>query len=377
MKSSMAWLSCALIAGAAALGLARGMAPDTPAKDQPSVEQLIERLDSADFPAREEATRALMGRLEALPALRQARRSGSPEVRRRATRIIEVLRAQANKRRVPRLLERVKGGQVDQFIDQMLAMPRQVDDPAWDALAALAEAIRQRANKEYKKTVPFPDMEKMGKLWRTATPDRIDGLFDKSRFLSGWRALAYQVSDRNGVVYCILVCQGPIRGDSQIGHSVVFANGDIRLAGPNGGAGTICDSIVFCEGSIETDDVARCILIATGTITIKGANEGNVVVIPNAREPLGLLKLFDVRQAGVAVGPAGAGVVVSEVRAGSPFARAGFQVGDRVTAADGKKVSNPEQFRRVVRRGTMAEEDVVFTVQRAGRTLDIPVALTD
>jgi S1-C subfamily serine protease len=102
-----------------------------------------------------------------------------------------------------------------------------------------------------------------------------------------------------------------------------------------------------------------------------------VVVILNAREPLGLLKLFDVRQAGIEVGPSGAGVEVRKVVAGSPFARAGFRVGDRVTAADGQKFSSPGQFRRAVRRGTMANEDVVFTVRQAGRTLDLAVALTD
>jgi hypothetical protein len=352
------------------------MAADAPAKDQPSVEQLINRLDSDDYPTREEATRALAGRVEALPALRRALRCGSPEVRGRAAGILRVLRPQASKQRVPRLLARIKDGQADLFIDQMLAMPGQVDDTAWEALTGLAEAIRLQANKEHKKTVPFPEIEKRGKLWRTATPARINGL-DKDRDLDSWRALAYQVFGRSGVVRCLLVSQGPVRCDMHIGYSIVFANGDIKVANPDGhGAGTICDSIVFCDGSIETDDVARCILIATGTVKIKGANEGNVVVIQNAREPLGL-KLFDVRQAGLEVGPSGAGVEIRKVVAGSPFAQAGFRVGDRVTAAAGTKVTGPEQFRRVVRRGSMANEDVVFTLRRAGHTLDLAVALTD
>ena len=48
--------------------------------------------------------------------------------------------------------------------------------------------------------------------------------------------------------------------------------------------------------------------------------------------------------------PRDAGVLIGEVEAESPAARAGLQVGDIVTAADGEKIDSPSDLSRAMRR---------------------------
>ena len=71
------------------------------ATQQPTVEQLIERLGNRDFKAREAAAKALAVRAEeALPAMRKAITHPDPEVRQRLEQLVaETERATKNPRR--------------------------------------------------------------------------------------------------------------------------------------------------------------------------------------------------------------------------------------------------------------------------------------
>jgi hypothetical protein len=84
----LAWLALLLPFGVVAL--AQGAAPATQSK--PTVEQLIEKLASRDFHAREAASKELgaLG-IAALPALQKARANPDPEVRRRLEELIPPL----------------------------------------------------------------------------------------------------------------------------------------------------------------------------------------------------------------------------------------------------------------------------------------------
>jgi hypothetical protein len=367
MKSWSTWVLVAALASVAAVPFLA--APATaPAQQQPSVDQLIERLNSDDFHAREAATRALLEREDALPALRKALRSRHTEVRRRAGEILKSLQAKSSPKRKQRLLARIKDGQVDEFIDQMLAQPDQVDEQTWQALLDLTKRILARANKQGGKRIPFPVVGR--RRDEAVLPEVIDNGDIRNR-----RALANRLTSDCGAVGSVLVSQGPCRFEQRVVQSIVFVNGDLDVISP-AGAGLIGNCVVFCDGSIETGDVGKSVLIATGPIKIT-VKHPDAVVIPNARNALGLLKLFDTRQAGVEVEEARAGVVVKAVLDGKPFAKAGVRAGDRVLAIGGKKLANMEQFRRAVRRGAMANEDVALTLERSGRKLEITVPLTD
>ncbi len=60
---------------------------------------------------------------------------------------------------------------------------------------------------------------------------------------------------------------------------------------------------------------------------------------------------------------------VDIVNPGSAAERAGFQAGDRVLSVDGQKIESFGEMQRIV--GTSADQPLTFTVERAGKTLDI------
>ena len=60
---------------------------------------------------------------------------------------------------------------------------------------------------------------------------------------------------------------------------------------------------------------------------------------------------------------------VDIVNPGSAAERAGFQAGDRVLSVDGQKIESFGEMQRIV--GTSADQQLTFTVERAGKTLDI------
>jgi regulator of sigma E protease len=60
---------------------------------------------------------------------------------------------------------------------------------------------------------------------------------------------------------------------------------------------------------------------------------------------------------------------VDIVNPGSAAERAGFQPGDRVLSVDGQKIESFGEMQRIV--GTSADQPLTFTVERAGKTLDI------
>lgn len=77
----------------------------------------------------------------------------------------------------------------------------------------------------------------------------------------------------------------------------------------------------------------------------------------------------------------GAGVEIKEIRRKNPFALglfvAGLRTGDVITAIDENKTPTKEVFRKVLRRKLAEGRPLTFTVQRAGKTLEVPIAVKD
>jgi hypothetical protein len=284
--------------GALALaGAAQDQGPQ-PRPDPPeSVERLIEQLGSQRSRVREEATRKLMGRPDALPALKKALRSPDAEVRRRAREIIDEIENGPKRRKLDRLLARVKDGEADLLVEQMIVL-HDLSDAAWPALMDLAKAVIDKANKEPGKRIPFPNVDgefwrKRGRLWKFNEVEEVG-------IINDFRTLAHRISNSSIIGRSILVCQGQVRCSGNISDCIVFTNGDVgafdRVYKTN-----ITSSVVICDGSIEAGEVWNSVLIATGPIKVKDEIH-NSVLIENAREALKLVKFYDTRQAGVEVG---------------------------------------------------------------------------
>jgi serine protease Do len=74
--------------------------------------------------------------------------------------------------------------------------------------------------------------------------------------------------------------------------------------------------------------------------------------------------------------PVDAGVIVADVAAGGPAARAGLQSGDIIHALDGKRMENGRQFRINVYTRSVGDQ-VVLDVQRGDRRLNVRVPVAE
>jgi hypothetical protein len=345
--------------------------PDS--NEKPSVEELIKRLNSDEYKTRVAATRALSERDDARSAVRKAARSKHLEVSKRAKLILGKLEERASKQRMERLLARIKNGQVDEFVDQMVFLEQYLDERIWRAVLDLADRIVAKVREEKKQRllrVFIPGVDRS----RDKLPYRIEN-FDKSSpntaFL-GQMGLARRLADPHGINRCVIVSQGLVQARVGWYGNLIFANGDVTM--PKVGSAEC--SLVVCDGNIQADFVSTSILITTGKVRLK--SKGNSIILEDAHEALGLVKFYDVKQSGIEVEQVKDSVAVKKVHKGKPFAEAGVQEGDHILTLDGTKIDSLDVFRRLVRRNAMANNDIVLTVERPGKgKLNITVELTD
>jgi hypothetical protein len=348
-----------------ALGQERAAQPQPPVK--PAVDQLIERLDSNDFQTRESASRDLLDRDDAVPALRMALQSDKPEIRRRAEQILEQRRELIHQRMTERVLFHIKNGQVDQVVDQLAVMDGPVDDKVWDALLEFAQRLVAKAAKEDgMKRLHMPQVNEM----RDKDPEKLrdHNTLPPHKRISDLRVVAPEVVGREAMNRNFIISQGRVEGGmGAYFDNIVFTNGDVKC--PD----TWMGCLIVCDGNITLDGGGSVVFIATGTIK----EDCGACVRQKTREAYGMVKFYDTKQAGVEAADADGRVVVKKVVDGLPFARAGFLPGDCILAADGKKVGGFDEFRRLLRRNSMANKETVFKVRRGERDLELTVQLAD
>jgi hypothetical protein len=114
---------------------------------QKEIRKLIAQLNAEQFKDREEATRRLMEREDALPTLRAAVKSKDAEVRGRAHKALETLTQRLAKRALQRALAKLKKGKTDQFVDAVVSWRAYVDEDCWKAAIEHVEAIANKARK--------------------------------------------------------------------------------------------------------------------------------------------------------------------------------------------------------------------------------------
>src|SRR6266540_6397765 len=109
------------------------------------VEELIRRLGSPQFKERDEATRLLLERKDALPALRKIVDAGSDlELARRAAFILEEAPRRQARRMLDRLRALAKAGAVDQCAELLARWPAgQEEMGRWQATLDLARKLSE------------------------------------------------------------------------------------------------------------------------------------------------------------------------------------------------------------------------------------------
>jgi hypothetical protein len=283
------------------------------------------------------------------------------------------------------------------------------EDAAWQVLAQLAGAVLDADKKRWVQS-SLDDHILRG--YRPLTPEEGRGLFpfhDFLRYKKLARVRLLSAPEKELVLKPhrggIAARGASLRAEEDLGHSLIASAGGFRAPGFSRGAifanglvqvETLRSAIVVCDGEVEVkksmgqcivvargavkcpqEDFAGCILVSASSIQApKGAARGNEIR-ENEQEQLGLIRFFELTQAGVEVEADKGGVRVKRVEDGKPFARAGLKPGDVVLALGGTAADSPEEFRRLVRRKLAEGADAFLKLRRTGKVLEIAVPLKD
>jgi hypothetical protein len=393
----------------------RGRA-DESVSSEPNAARLVRELGSADFKAREAATRRLLEYEAPPPALRAAVKSGDPEVARRASRIIHEITRREENAAFAQLTEFVQNGEIDRLAELLARRLKWHDEVAcWQAVAELNGKLLDLEKKQFRfRGAPGRRgffIEMPTHLCPRA-PDRGGPFIGDFRRYAQWlrpQMVAARRADLDlkgpghfvvraehiaakGVEHGLLVSSRGTRVHS-VHDSVILAGGPVEvelMSGP----------ILVCAGDVKCCDVFGCLLIARGDVRISGyardcviITAGSVQFLPNKvldgkiprhenveikehePNPLGFVKWFDPARVGVTVEAAAGGVRVKA--AAKSFAAAGLRAGDLLTAIDGEAVKTTDEFRLLLRTKLADGGKMVLTVRRAGQDLKIPVRCKD
>ncbi|MGH7169236.1 MAG: PDZ domain-containing protein [Gemmataceae bacterium] len=356
------------------------------------IRKLIEQLSAEQFKVREEATRRLMERDDALPALREAAKSKDAEVRRRAENAIEAISKRLGKRAIQRAIAKLKKGQTDQFVDTVAHSRGYMDEEGWKAALEHAQAIADKAGKlNGCKYASLPKANLARLKIRRADHFKTQ----KNGFINTEGILAESINTPEGFIFnSLIISDGAVKSRCSLGWSVIFANGNMRI-GDRDNVGGIGDSIVVCDGDVDISTlVGNSVILARGNVRVGGFVRSSVIIsggevkvgvnFPGAfvknsliqeRQPIPLhfIRFFDPAQEGIEVKTARKEVRVEGITAGKDFGRAGIRRGDRVVAINGTKVDSNNEFRRVLRRQMQTSDPLILDLRREDKSLRIEV----
>ncbi|HEY2910564.1 MAG TPA: PDZ domain-containing protein [Gemmataceae bacterium] len=398
----------------------------TAAPVPPTAKELVARLSSPSATVRDDAAADLRGRVDALPWLRRAARSADADTARRAAALLIAPGAKRQATAARAIDACIKSGQVDLFMEWHHFWQPENKDDLW----SVGPRMVQRAREHWATWCP-PEREKglariklvldtdmppdrnlrsydgpwAGLSWkgRSATwnirtdtwlsmtsfhylnfasvagPTHIRGPAGPGRFFvlgpiqinDRQHSGTFAVCDRefyNGcsiweglqkwhdTINSFVVCRGNFSGGRGVLSSVLLVDGDVELF--DGSDKTIKDSVIRASGEIRIPKNVRVI---------------NSTIEPHAKNATAPYKFFELADAGLSLADDEEGLVVTGVKAGTPFGVSAIAKGDIVQAIDDEPPGDSEQFRKLVRRALVRQGDCLLTVARGNKVLDLPV----
>ncbi|HEY7309685.1 MAG TPA: PDZ domain-containing protein [Gemmataceae bacterium] len=409
MTAKFALLSVTLLGAAlcSATAVVGGEDKPPPPTDQgrKEIEKLIDQLGSDDFKVREEATRRLMERDDAVPALERAAKSDAAEVASRARKAIEAINKRMAKRGLRRAVGLLKKGQTDQFVEQVVTWREYMDEDCWKADVEHVEAIADAASEvsggqfaltrklpEGLHTLPWLDVTKL--TFRHGDHYAVP----KDEWISDKRIVAESIYIPKGLLRdSFLISRGPVETTYSQSYSVIFANENVKAGDKETGA-IITNSLVVCDGDVSvTSSVENSVIFATGNVRVGWGIVNSVIICggdvkwalknprcsakksvirEHKRNPLDFLNrvhFFDPTQVGIKVKTAGKGVRIEALAASKSFAQAGVRTGDYIVAVDGAKVTSTNAFRRLLRQRILESKPILLDIRRAEKPMRIQV----
>jgi hypothetical protein len=404
----------------------RGNAAEGPAAI--NVERLLEDLGSDQFETREAATRALEALDDEPIGLRKGLKSPDLELRRRVDRILKSHVSKRARRGLAKAVTLAKEGRVEEMVERLILWNE------WDQGKERGKAVAELAARAFEwEHRHFANLDSLWPSFKLAT-QRFRSRNHRAKYsLRELRELRELPSAEDVAEIWTkykVICDCNIAGGEQSGrdgNTVYIASGDVRVPSLQNGVilalGNVevshaNDTVIFCASDLKNDFkndfkgkryLSRCLIVANGEVTCPSAVlsstivAGRSIVVPKGTKidnsailkmnpPKSFVKFFDPEMVGLTVWQhyrdgkivdilgipvTGDGVWIKEVRKDSPFA-ASLNAEDVITAINEIKVPTKEIFRKVLRR-KLAEggPTLTFTVRRAGKTLDVPIAIKD
>lgn len=361
--------------------------------DERRIDELIKQLGSEDFQVREAATRRLMSREDAAPALHKALKSTDAEVARRAAQILEVFTRRESQRLLDKLVALGKNGEIDQAVDRLVHRKEGSEEEAcWQVMAELAWKLVEVGERDFRKIgikvtdeMPIRDFRR----YKAAIKPQAIALQRPCIQKEGAFVIrGEEVSVESNILYSLVASSGCVRA-GWLHSSVIFSGESVEVEG-------IHSSVIVCDGQFRAKrilkdcfviardgvkcplNVRNCLIITAGSVEVpKEAPVAENTIKEKEATPLGFVKFFDPSQAGIKVAACDGGVRVEEVHEGKRFAQAGLKKGDVVIAIDRTEVGSPDSFRRLLRRKLAEGGEAVFKVRRSDKILEIPVPCKD
>jgi hypothetical protein len=404
--------------------------PMTPAAE---IEKLITQFGSQRYATREEATRAVVKvGLAAVPFLQNALYSKDPEVKRRASWVLDKVNRTHNEQLIQRLL--AEG--IDQYVERLVMKQRRITERDWADLAMLGQRASFTGVPSGPRGFVPSQIFLERRVLHTRRFDRVvaDELNIKEfKEIRCARIVAGSVI-ANGSQESFIISNGPAHTDGDLGMCVLFANGKVTVKGWVTGSVIVCDGVLdmplgmlgnsvviargpvvlgecrectvlaegpvtvpVCEdsdiyahgivtvterarnsilcgkGSMAVEMCSKCVLRAEGAVTVKTNRGDNIIEQNKPHEwPQVPFKFFDPARLGIQVALAGGDLRVIAVQAEKPFGHAGLKAGDVIVAMDKTKPTSTEAFRRLLRRREL-EGRTTLSVRREERTLEVVV----
>jgi hypothetical protein len=369
------------------------------------VAELVRQLGSEDFQEREKASRLLA----ALPVdtpppeLLAALKSSEPEVRDRATKAVQAIRTRAVEKQLPRGQGFAKRGEIDLFVAATATWDLKANDERlWLPPFEIGVKVVVKADMVGKINgcpVWFKDFPTYRSLHNPRLV-RTDGLYsrpsrdaaDKAIFICPEAIQADGVADP-WALSALAVVRGSVGAKTGISQSLLLTTGDVTSRDD------IHRTIVICDGDVNaTGNVGKCLIIARGKITVGGFADASTLIsggpititkpleqvtkgfenVVNEKEsnPLGFITFFELRRIGLDVKAADGAVRVAALTAGNVCEKAGLKVGDAIVEVNGKKPTDAESLRRLLR-DALAVGEATVKLQRGKDTITAKLSLPD
>ncbi len=358
-----------------------------PTNDQPAatVEELVRRLGSKRFRERDEAMRRLVELEVDVSTLRPALESPDREMVRRAGLVLEGVANRKRGRMLGRLGEYAKVGAVDRFAELVARWPVGWEEEfCWRTTYNLAVALFKFCPKpkEVPSDVCLDFLAGKSRFpCHVVAATRVTNLrtvFDEFAFFFRGQEVCFDGSHYGCGAF---VCSGPVHIKDGIGFGAVFAAGPVDVEGlsctvvvaddditiRDGPAGLGARySLVISRGTVTCcEKLTSCHIVAGKKIIVTRSKQNETSRFTEGeQEPFGFVRYFDPTREGVTVEAANGGVRVRAADVAKPFAKAGLKAGDLITAVNGAVASDPEAFRRLLRRAIVADNGLTLRVLR-------------